>query len=636
MNKSRSLSASEKKYISINEGSTGLTWRSILALIYICVCFQPGFIYLQLVTVSPIEMEVVQWATVLLFLEISRLAGKPLTRQEMLVIFLGTVGASRFSWFLQSSLGELNKPAWIYQIYFRFSPAARMFGLTDKIPWFFSPVSEEVWRLRTLFHPSLLPLLMNTVAFGVAAYVSDVCLGLIMYRLYVVEEDLPFPRIIPVVEAIDVLAEREWQRLGTLSLITLASSLYAFGAYVFPLATETFLGKRYTVIPIPWSDFTSFLQVYVPGISLGVATSLSTFAYGFIIPFKVAIGVLIGAVTVYLIGNPLIIQNRISDFYTEYSPGMDLQTIWQRSFLHMWAMVLIGFSLAVGIAPLLLRAKILRGILSGIKRKGARELTLSILIYLAVTIGLSLYDFWLAPDTPIWIFIWLNNVWLFISALIRVRGLGYGVIFEIPYVRELTFKTSGYSGINGWFVPTLFGGVSWAQDFKLCDIMSLRKKDYILGVYIALPVGLLIAYIYIQSFWSLAPIPSNAYPGVLYTWPILSIFQALFVSPEGAKFFVINRLLISFIIGLLLYFAGTKTRMESLILGIVAGIASPIATSLSTFIGAALGLLLNKYVKYWRKNIGLIVAGIILGEGLMTGIGASVVIIYKGMFALPY
>jgi len=40
--------------------------------------------------------------------------------------------------------------------------------------------------------------------------------------------------------------------------------------------------------------------------------------------------------------------------------------------------------------------------------------------------------------------------------------------------------------------------------------------------------------------------------------------------------------------------------------------------------------------QYWRKNIGLIVAGVMLGEGLMTGIGTSVVIIYEGIFALPY
>jgi len=629
--------SSHSRYIGIREGLPGLTWRSLLALIYIAVCFQPGFAYLQLITLSPIGMSVVQWATILLFLELSRLTGKPLTKQEIIVIFLGTVGASRFLWFLQPSLSESNKPGWLYQIYFAHSPAVQMFGLSDKIPWFYSPVSEDPWIFRTFFHPSWIPILLNTIAFGVAAYISDVCLGLVMYRLYVVEEKLPFPRVRPVVAACDALIEREWTRMGVLSIVSILSALYGFAAYVFPLLTKTFMGRAYTLIPIPWYDFTPTLQLFVPGISFGIATSLSTLGYGFIIPFKAALGTLIASIAIYIIGNPFIIQNKISDFYKDYSVGMNLQNVWQRSFLHMWAMPLIGFGLAIGVTPLLLNIKVIRRIFSGLGGKGAaRELYWVLLAYLAVTIGLSLWDYYLAPDTPIIIFIFLNTIWLFISALIRVRGMGYGLEFGIPYMRELTMKISGYTGINGWFVPTLYGGVGWAQNFKICDMTQTRKIDYIIGVYIALPIGLLVAFYYMQSFWTLAPIPSNVYPGVLYSWPILSTFQSLFITPEGSKFFVVDRIIYSFIIGVVLYVIGSKLGFPELVVGMAAGIASPIPTAITTFIGAALGLVLGKYIRFWRKNVGLIVAGIVLGEGLITSIGASIIIIAKSVFALPY
>ena len=628
----------QSESFDLRAGLPGLTWRSLLALIYIGVCFQPGFAYLQLVTLSPVGFAVVQWATVILFMELSRLAGKPLTRQEIIIIFLGTVGASRFSWFLSPSLEEANKPAWLYQIYFAHSPAVQMFGLEGKIPWFYAPASEDPWIFRTFFHASWLPIAMNTAAFGIAAYVSDVCAGLIMYRLYVVAEKLPFPRAIPVVDACEALIEREWRRVGVLAVLALFSSVYSFLAYVFPLVTSTFWGQTIQIIPIPWVDISPILQVFIPAISFGVSTSLSTLSYGFIIPFKAALGMLIASIAIYMIGNPLLISYELAPgFVEEYRVGMSLATIWQRSFLHMWAMPLIGFGMAIGIIPLFLNLRIIRTAFSGLERRETRTLMWAIIPFIAATVGLSVFDYWLAPDAPIFAFLFINTIWLFISLLIRTRGMGLGVSFGIPYMREVALKTSGYTGINGWFVPTLFGGTGWAQDFKICDMTNTRKLDLILGIYVAMPVGLLVAFYYMQSFWSLAPIPSNVYPGALYNWPVLSTFQALFISPEASKYFLVERILYSFAIGSVLYLIAHKLGSAAIVVGMVAGIASPFPTSLTTFMGALAGLVLTKVLKeWWRKNVGLVIAGLVLGEGLITALGTSVIIIAKNIWALPF
>jgi len=624
------------KSLNLREGLPGLTWRSLLALIYITVCFQPGFAYLSLATISPADISVVQWATVLLFMELARLTGKPLTRQEIIIIFLGTVGASRYQWFLAPGLSEVNKPGWLYQIYFAHSPAAEMFGLKGKIPWFYAPTSDYPWVYRTFFDPSWIPIAMCTIAFGLAAYVSDVCVGLILYRLYVVAENLPFPRVIPIVDACDALIEREWTRMGILAIVTAVSSIYSFMAYVFPLLTSTFWGYVWQVIPLPWADYSSILQVSLPGISFGIATSLSTLGYGFIIPFKAALGMVIASVAIYMIGNPLLIEYGITGFSQEYRGSMPLDTVWQRSFLHMWAMPLVGFGLAIGIIPLLLNLKILRKAFSGFEG-GSKTIWKILMPFLGVTVGLSIFDNWLAPDTPIYAFIFVNTAWLFVSLLIRTRGEGLGLSFDVPYVRELTLKGIGYTGINGWFVPTLFGGTGYASGFKICDMTNTKKIHYILAVYFALPLGLVLAFYYMQSFWSLAPIPSNVYPGVLYTWPILSTFQALFTSPQASQFFAVDRILFSFIIGSVLCVIGRQFGFEAVVVGMAAGIAGPIPTAMTTFIGALAGFLLGKGLKtWWRKNVGLVVAGLVLGEGLTTAIGTAIIIIAKNIWALPY
>ena len=631
---------SEESSITVEQFKRGLTWRSLLALLYVVFVFQAALAYLQLMTGSAPSISAIQWAAILLFLEMTTVfAGSRLTLQEAIIIYLACGQTIKFWWFLAPQLGNLSHPGWIYQIYLRYSPVSKALGLADKIPWFYAPSSPEVWIQRTFFNPEWAPVAIWTIAYFAAAICGDLAMSILAYHIYVVSEKLPFPLAEPVVVTAKTLVGREWRRLGVLSISTLIAMVYGFVLYSLPLISSTFWKVTVRPIPVPWIDMNALIQSILPGASFGIMTDLAIYAMGFIIPFQAALGMLIGATAIYIFGNHLLVRYGITGFAEEYSYGMSIQLAWQRSVLWIWGMVIVGFGVAIGLVPILLHPKRVSDAFKSLGRIRGAQLPIRLIIglFLGSTIALSIVDHLLAPDLPFIYFILLNVIWPFLLIIIMVRAEGIGVTFNVPYVRELTLKAIGYPGIDAWFVP-IYLPSSWVTQFKICDMTSTSHKDFIKATFIIFPIALIFGFLTTQSLWSLAPIPSSDYPGVLYSWPVQATIQALFISPEAAEFFRAERILYGFAVGAVLYALGDRLGFAQTVVGVAGGLSSAIPSAFSVFLGSIIGLVISQFIgeERWREYRGIIFAGILLGEGLVISIGTGLAIIIRSMWAAPY
>jgi len=620
----------------------GLTWRSMLALLYVLFVFQSAFAYLHLMTGSAPAESAIQWAAILLFVELSAVfAGTRLSLAEAIVIYLASGRAIRYSWFLAPPTGNLSHPGWIYQLYLRYSPISKALGIADKIPWFYAPVSSDIWIIRTFLHPEWTPVVIWTIVYFIVSICGNVVLNILTYNIYVVMEKLPFPLAYPIVDSVKTIVERDWRKMTVLGGATAVGMVYGLFLYILPLLFKVLRNVSMSIIPIPWIDWNTLIQGILPGASLGIATDIAIMALGFIIPFQVALGLLIGSIALYIVGNHLLVNYGLTGFSQEYTFGMSIATAWQRSMLWAWAMPIVGFSLAIGVIPLLLHPNVMIRAIKSLKALRETPIEISpwllLILYLIPTLTLTIMDYWLAPDMPIPFYILLNVLWPFLLMIVTVRGQGLGIGIGIPYVREMTFKAIGYGGIDAWFVP-IYLPAAWTTDLKVCDMTLTKHKDFILSLFIISPIGLLFGFLTLQSLWSLAPIPSSEYPGVLYSWPIEATMQSLFISPQAAEFFRIDRILYGFIAGSILYTIGEQLGFAPLIVGIAGGLSSAIPTAISTFIGAVIGIIVSRAVgsEWWRMYRGVIFAGILLGEGLIISVGTGLAVIARSMWSAPY
>jgi len=101
-------------------------------------------------------------------------------------------------------------------------------------------------------------------------------LGYLAYQIYVVEEELPFPRAKAKAETVITLVQREPKKTRAMLMgfvITFIYSLIAYGPYI--------LGMQ-RIIPIPFIDFTIWTESYLPGALIGIATDFFSIFNGFI------------------------------------------------------------------------------------------------------------------------------------------------------------------------------------------------------------------------------------------------------------------------------------------------------------------------------------------------------------------
>ncbi|RLG39238.1 MAG: hypothetical protein DRN91_00320 [Candidatus Alkanophagales archaeon] len=608
--------------------------RSLLIpILYAILVLQPICVWLYLVTYNIGIIVSVQWVTLILAVEISKLSGRRFRKDLATIVFL------------ISSLAYSSPLLWLnllYAIYYRNSPIVKMFGIYNAIPPFYAPLDPSTWLMREFFSWSwLLPILvfLCSQALSISANIS---LGLIAWRLYGEIEILPFPLQKPIADGIVALIERGTEKSKIFALSALISTGYATLLYGIPFIAQIF-GYTVEIIPIPWIDLNKYIHHAFPGASFGVGTDIVLLAAGFMLPLRVTLSMLAGSMALFFFGNWFLVSRGLGTFAEQWVPGMSISMSWQRSILFNWMSPLIGIMIAIGLAPLILRPKQFLGILRVKSLKGTSKVLKLLMIYVASAFGSVVLTYILAPDLPIWVSVLLSVPWSLLVGIGITRVIGLtGLMVSVPYIKEITLSAINYTGHRGWFAPLYVLGptcppAEWCTWFKVCDLTGASKWNLIKTWLIFFPVSLIYAFVVIARFWKIAPIPSAMYPGVSIFWPVQASFQSMWIS-RTFKLFHPELALYSFLTVTGLYAVFELLHIPIPVAALAGGCMVPVPYAFTMMVGSIVGKVLERIfsAKFWRENRATVVAGITLGEGLVIMVAAGMVMIAKAASLIPY
>mgnify|MGYP001091983688 CR=1 FL=1 len=622
----------------------GLTFRSFLALIYTAAVFLPASIWMTLALGSAdIMWWTISYTTVLLFSEVARFFGSPLTKQELYII-----------WSCAAVSGAtVSATGLIFNLYYRdISPYTLTFTApgTDTplrylIPnWVAPPPTSTAIYERTLFHPDFrIPILIAYIPIAFTL-MSDVGLGLLTYGLYVKTERLQFPLQRVSGEMVVTVATREPRKMSVMVIAAVIGLAYGVLAFGFPFATNFAM----TPIPIPWAEIS--MDSVLPGATFGFATDLFAFATGFIVPFNAVVSMFLGSFAVYFVGNAVLVYlfppaaGRLGGLFG-YASGLRIRDIWNMSMLRVWASPSIGVALAAGLIPLALRSKQVAGIirrsLNTLRRGGAagRSTLLPLALWLGGIIPLIAIPIILVPGFPAWVFIVLGLGMPLLSTIIAGRGIGEtGYAVSIPFVREGVYLASGYQGVDLWFTspPIGSGGAGMCSNLAVADMTETSHKSWLFSYIIALALAMLLGFFYVEAFWRISPIPSSAYPATAIYWPIQVLNSVIWVGRSQISWVPIN-IGIAFAVASAVTLACNFIKVPFSIIAFAAGFGSPIPGPLSLLIGGIANKLLTQRVgRAWTDYKVIAIAGLSLGEGVVAAIGSTAALIRNAAWSLPY
>jgi len=545
---------------------SGLTSRTWPVILYGALVLMPANIYLLLVAgqslIGPIS-----FIALILWVEGVRLTRRPLTTAEAFIVYsVSAVAAGQMIFYMYA----------IHPAYFRISEVANSdvfsyvnaagerVAFAQAAPEWWAPPAEVV-RQRSFLHPAwLLP-----IGVGMASWffhmLADLAMGVLGYHLFVKVEKLPFPYAHPPAEACKALTRGRPEAKKVFTIAGLIGTVWGLLIYL-PIA----LGKRLTDYPIPWADFNRRLHTVLKGASFGVATDILAFCGGFIVPFRVIVSMVIGALAVQFVGNawaaggigealdldprehPAICgiahPRNVPEtgevpqdayYFQRFVRGMGVKEMLPNQ-IFVWMSVVIAGTVCAGLLPIVSRprelARTFRGIVQ--TRRVAREQRT---IPLGVLLGTFLFSVLGATALftilvrvvsnhpfPWWYVAPFALIWSLVFSLIDIRAIGTtGYRIDPPFVREGMIIAMKPKMIDIWFAPwpIALGSSGWVQNFKTAELTGCTPRSLIKAKLLAYPVGMLANLLFMSIFWSITPIPSAQYP---YTTAILPVWANQF------------------------------------------------------------------------------------------------------------
>jgi len=617
---------------------SGFSSSTILALLYAIMVFIPTMIYLELMTGAAWGVSAA-WFTLLFWIEIGKATGRRVTKQEAFMI-LTLTGAEMF---YPLSL--------IYNAWYRTSPQAKLFDIAPYIPdWVAPPPEAGILDLRTFFHPSwILPIAVAITSF-LFGQVFSFGLGLLGREIYVEVERLYFPIEHVNAQIVTTLTGSEERPIRLLSVFAVIGFIYGFILYTAPFLIQAYTGRYIQFIPLPWVDFNVQIERVFPGASFGIFTDIGPLTTGFILSFPTVIGIFIGSMAVWFFGNWLSVVYNLSP-KSWWAPGMLISMAWNRSLLYFWFAPLIGIGLAVGLGPIIRHPRTLAMAFLPKAKKIKERLTdpissKIILTFLIVGLGsITILYYILVPDFILYAPWFLPLMFIIPFLTLTITGRMYGETgissFPSDYLQNLIYYLSGYSGVDIWFAPTTtpWPGIEKLKWFKTAQLTETKADSILKTYWFILPFAIIIGFFYVQIFWSIAPIPSGRYPGVRIFWDINATMHSLWIRGQLAGLFNPYSVLISFFIGLGLYFGLNFIHSPITLTALFAGASQITPISVTMLIGAVLAKIFCRVFhvseEWWNKNKLLIAAGLILGESISVTIGLSISIIINSLWTLP-
>lgn len=646
------------------EVRAGLTWKPLLAIIFAVLVIQPIIVYYSLITNIALPLQA--WIVILLWTELARTFGSPLTKQEVFILISFQTMATAYA------LAFITP---IKNMYFAISPESKAFGIIRYVPNWWAPAPNEAVQLVSskwiFLQPSMtVPVTIMLVSI-VFLVLMDIALGYFSYYLYARVQRLDFPRATAEIQTVITLAEREKRSFRLLLFSFLLGACYNSIASFFPFLFGPYLttggvadpNMYFVTTPIASTfDLTPLLANFLPGAGFSFTMNIIPYIIGFILPLWVGISQFIGAFAFYFLGTYIITRMNLWPVESAYSTSWTIFTLVQRSQLYFYISITIGLTLAATFIPLALQPRMLTQMFKGFfstRPKGetsASPLRFSMLLFLLACAGLISTVHLLAPTFPIYILILFIGGGSFFTSLLSVGVAGISFSgFNIPYQRELIIYTSGHQGKDIWFTGGFYAPMSMsansaliAQNLMQADICKVSHSEYFKTYILVVVLGLFSSFLFVSLLWNIAPIPSGAYPATISLWPIDAMDWARTQQWVWTGYlFRFDLITWSFIIGsVITVLANFILKNPMVLLALMSSTnpytlpwwGDPVSVGMAMMIGSIVAnkFLSPRFGKAFDILKGNFFMGTTLGWGFMEMLKAILILIGRSMWILPF
>lgn len=635
----------------------GFSWISLVGAGFVALLMVPGAMYMGLLVGGGIG-PAAQWVTVILFIEIAKRAHKALSKAEIFVFFYIAGGM------LATPFGGL-----LWNQFFATSEAVAVNGMADMIPAWVAPTDPSVLKHRSFFMWPWMPVIGMIIFQNLVGRVNHTVLCYGLFRVASDIEKLPFPMAPVGAQGILALAEdsdeskdegKRW-RWRTFSIGGAIGM--AFGAVFvgLPSLSQAFLGEKLEILPIPFVDWTAKTQDLLPAVATGLSFDLSNFIVGMVVPFFAIIGSVIGMVVTFIL-NPILQHQGI---LTSWQSGDDTVITTFKNTVDFYFSFSVGLALGLAIIGVYSVWKSFRNAKmkaaqtaveradeeAFLKERGHIPFPFVLAVYVASTLSYILLSGWLInwhPGVMVVLFFYgflFTPVISYVTA--RLEGM-VGQAVEIPMVREAGFILSGYKGdISVWFIPLPLGNYGLGTVFyRQSELVGSRFRALWKCDFLLFPIVLVSSILFANLIWSLAPIPSSAYPFAQAMWELEAKKQCIIYSSTLNDYSQFDQSFKPVIIACgtgvavgvfsLLSFLGAPIF---LMYGAVQSLSQALPHSI---VPQLMGALLGRY--YFQKRFGVkwfqyapvLSAGYFCGAGLISIFCIGMVFLSKAVLQTPF
>ena len=634
----------------------GLTLASFLGTLFVALVMVPGALYMELVAGAGIG-GAAQWVTVLLFVEVAKRANAKLNRAQLFILF-----------YMAGMVMSTN--VWNTPLFTQFlvrSDAAVSTGVANDIPHWVAPPNLDSLP-RTFLAKAWLPFIGLMLFREIMGRLSSAILGYGLFRVTSDVEDLPFPMapvgaqgIVAIADQVDGSARTSGASVRWRMFCVGCGVGMVFGLVYMALPTITgaFFSHPLQIFQIPFADFTPYTQKFLPAVATGYSFDLGNVILGMTLPFWSMVGSFVGLIFTFVM-NPILY---LTGHMPTWNEGDTTVVTLFANNVDFYFSFQIGISLAIAVFGIWIAFRTMR---KGRENAGARRRAEEVKAHAAArghipdALVLATYAFACTAYILMcgWLIDWHRGVMvvlLFFAFLYtplisyvtaRLEGLA-GQVIEIPFITEISFILSGYTGAKIWFLPIPKANygvqvVSYKQAELLgCKFGSVWKAQLLL-----FPIIILSSLFFSSFIWSLAEIPSAVYPYTEKIWDLTAKNTCLVYSATLGEYSQFSealgwgRFLAGFgsagaVMGLLGWF-GAPTM---LFFGVVRGLGQTAPhTVIPNFLGALIGKFYfeRRYKREWRKMIPVVSSGFFVGTGLISILSVGFVFLAKAVSTVAY
>ena len=627
----------------------GFTWKTVVGAVFLGMLIMPGSMYLSLVVGPEANMDTAaRWVTIILFAEIARRSFKDLKMQEIYIFYYmaGLAMASPFQGLLWNQ-------------YLVQSDYANAMGVAQEIPSWWAPSAEIIREQgHTFFTKAWLGPIMLIIVGLLVSRLDQYGFGYVLYRITNDVEELPFPMAPVAAAGITALAQtkedKERWRWRCFSIGAILGLTFGLFYIAIPSISGALLDKPIQPLPIPWQDFTPAISKILPATPMNISFNWLWFFQGMVLPFWAVIGGAFGVVFT-LIANPILYKYGV---LSHWDSQMDVINTLYSNNVDFYLSFSLGITLAVTVVslgkvltPLLNAWRNRRGNMAALEasvtgqkrestwrrllvndpRRGDFSIWIALSIYVLTNgfwIGLSC---WLIEGFPWHFFVFYALVLtpLLSYATAKLEGL-CGQALSIPYIREATYILSGYKGVKIWFAPVPIPnyGVE-TVNFRVLELTGTKISSQIKTQIVTVPIIIIASIVFSTMLWSMAEVPSAAYPYAQKMWELNAKNACLTFSStmEGGSMFM------------------EALRLKYVLVGLGSGVISFTGLGQWTPSGVIfelLGALIGRFYfkkrfgDQWMKYTPILLAGFSCGMGLIGMVSVAFTILNKMMAPLVF